>query len=64
MTPKRVDIDRILGDREKIEAALGAAVRDALTRHKRAGDPVAVWHDGKVIWLTPEEIPVAVENAA
>jgi hypothetical protein len=34
------------------------AVREALLRHKRLGNPVAVWREGRVVWLRPEEIPV------
>jgi len=33
------------------------AVQEALIRHKRLGNPVAVWRDGKVVWIPPEEIP-------
>jgi hypothetical protein len=45
------------GDLERIERALREAVRDALLRHKRDGDPVAVWRDGRVVWLEADEIP-------
>ena len=47
------------GDLVRIERALRAAVRDALRRHKRDGDPVAVWREGRVVWLSPEQIPTA-----
>ena len=40
-----------------VEEALARAVGDALRSHKRAGNPVPEWRDGKVRWLTPEEIP-------
>ena len=45
------DIDRIVA-----EAQL--AVHEALMEHRRAGNPVAVWRDSKVVWIPPEEIPV------
>ena len=32
------------------------AVREALLRHKRLGHPVAVWREGRVVWLAPEDI--------
>jgi hypothetical protein len=51
------DIDAILADTGKIKAALRIAVRDALRDHKRAGNPIAVWRNGGVVWLSPEEIP-------
>lgn len=37
--------------------ALRLAVREALLRHKQAGNPVAVWRDGRVVWVQPEDIP-------
>jgi hypothetical protein len=47
-----------VNDIRRIERALRQAVRDALHRHKLAGNPVAVWRNGRVIWIPPEEIPV------
>lgn len=41
-----------------IDDALAEAVRDALLFHKRMNNPVAAWIDGKVVWLSPEEIHV------
>ena len=46
-----------VADPDRIERALRAAVRDALLRHKRDGDPVAIWREGRVVWLQPDEIP-------
>ncbi|MEQ8537225.1 MAG: hypothetical protein RIB93_07155 [Coleofasciculus sp. D1-CHI-01] len=46
---------------EKINQALAKAVQDALLKHKQAGNPVAIWRDGKVVWISPEEI-LAEEN--
>lgn len=57
MSEPKPDIEQILADKYRIEAALRTAVREALARHKRAGNPVATWRDGKVVWLKPEEIP-------
>lgn len=51
-----------VSDLKRIERALRAAVRDALQRHKRDGDPVAVWRDGRVVWLPPDQIPTADES--
>jgi hypothetical protein len=34
------------------------AVNDALLMHKRLGNPVAAWKDGKVIIIPPEEIVI------
>ena len=54
----RDKIEETLADREKITAALAIGVRDALKKHKQAGNPVVVWHDGKIVWLKPEDIQV------
>ena len=43
---------------EEIERVLRHAVRQALQMHKRAGNPVAGWRDGKVVIIPAEEIPV------
>lgn len=40
-----------------VDAAFKRAVREALARHKREGNPVAVWRDGKVTLLTPDQLP-------
>lgn len=37
--------------------ALREAVQEALLRHKLAGNPVAIWKDGRVEWIRPEDIP-------
>lgn len=39
-----------------------AAVREAVLRHKRLGNPIAVWRDGRVVWLAPHEIPAEPEE--
>ncbi len=57
MSQKPLDLEQILADHGKIEAALRAAVQAAIAQHKRAGNPIAVWRDDKVVWLSPEEIP-------
>jgi hypothetical protein len=43
-------------DIQLIQRALGRAVRDALIRHKRAGNPVCAWRNDKVVWIAPEDI--------
>jgi hypothetical protein len=56
LTPaERVDdIPRILG-------AVRLAVQEALRRHKRDGHPFAVWRNGQVEWIQPEDIPDPVD---
>jgi hypothetical protein len=47
-------------DLPRILKAMTEAGREALLRHKRLGNPVAVWRDGRVVWLRPEEIPTDI----
>ena len=56
------DIGKLFNDREGMDRALARAVRQALLQHKRMGNPVAVWRDGKVVWIAPEEIVVSEER--
>ena len=41
----------------EIGAAMSWAVRRDLAAHKREGLPIAVWEDGRVVMIPPEEIP-------
>ncbi|HEU5238709.1 MAG TPA: hypothetical protein VFU37_16375 [Pyrinomonadaceae bacterium] len=34
------------------------AVNDALRMHKRLGNPIAAWKDGKVVIIPPDEIMI------
>ena len=43
-------------DTERITEALQRAVREARECHRRLGNPVAVWQDGKVMLLSPENL--------
>ena len=49
-------ITKAFEDGTPIDDALVEAVREARQRHKREGNPVAEWRDGKVVWVPPEEI--------
>jgi hypothetical protein len=44
---------------EAIERILQAGVQQALSIHKRLGNPIAVWKDGKVVIVPPEEIVIS-----
>lgn len=50
-------VDRV-DDIPQIARALRQAVREALWQHKIAGNPVAVWRNGRVEWIPPEDIPI------
>ena len=45
-------------NRESIEATMREAVEMALLAHKRAGLPIVVWEDGKVVKIPAHDIPV------
>jgi hypothetical protein len=49
-------IDDLFEEGTPIDEALRKAVRDALLRHKKLGNPIAVWEDSRVVWIPPEEI--------
>jgi hypothetical protein len=51
-------IAEAMADGDIITKALQAGVREALIRHKQAGNPIVVMKDGQMVWLKPEEIQV------
>jgi hypothetical protein len=51
-------VEEAFSDPEIITQALVQGVREALLKHKQAGNPIVIWKDGKAVWLAPEEIPV------
>ena len=53
---ERPSIRELLMDNKGTEAALQKAFREAVLAHARAGNPVATWRDGKVVWISPEEV--------
>lgn len=52
------DIDRVFEEGRLIDQALAESVKQALLAHKRAGNPVAEWRDGKVVLIQPEDIAI------
>ncbi len=52
------DPSALFNDEARIQAAMDEAVRAAILDHKRAGNPIAIWRDGQVVWLAPDEIDV------
>ena len=51
-------IDELFHEGKEIDMALKKAVQQALLQHKKAGNPVAAWRDGKVVLIEPEDIVV------
>ena len=56
------DIDQIFKEGTLIDKALKDAVREALLYHKRNGNPVVTWRDGKVVWIPADQIEVDVDD--
>lgn len=50
------DVAAILQDDALVGAALEKATRQAIREHKQEGLPLAVWRDGKVVWVPAEEL--------
>jgi hypothetical protein len=46
---------------KEIESVFRLAVNDALRMHKRLGNPIATWKDGKVVIVPPEEIVIPTD---
>jgi hypothetical protein len=56
-TTEKKTVGELLADDKKIERAMQIATRKAILEHKRAGFPVVVVKEGKIVWLQPDEIP-------
>ena len=58
ITTKRIDLAE---QAEAIQMVLHRAVQHALSIHKRLGNSIAVWKDGKVVIIPAEEIVLSSE---
>lgn len=54
---KKVDITELFRQGDAIDRAIRKGVRDALERHRRLGEKVVVWKDGKIELVLPDPIP-------
>ena len=50
------DIEKLLREGTVIDRAMRAAAREAIRRHKQAGVPVALWKNGKTIWVDANDL--------
>jgi hypothetical protein len=53
---KLKDITAIFREGTPIDRALAAGAREAIRRHKQAGVPMAVWRNGKTVWVDAAEL--------
>lgn len=42
---------------QKIDAGVKAAIAAAIERHRKLGESISIWKDGKVVTLTADQIP-------
>jgi hypothetical protein len=52
-------LQQMLAEADAVEAAVRESVHDALLMHKRLGNSVASWENGRVVWIPADEIPVS-----
>ena len=58
---RRLDVNRILKDGKQADEAIARAAREAVLRHIRAGNRVAVGQNGKTKLLSPREIKLKID---
>jgi len=58
MTQPQLPRDLLISWGEAVDRAVRRAARHALLDHKRSGNPIAVWENGRVEIVPPEEIVV------
>lgn len=58
MRDKQTSPAKMHDETSSIEQAMRRAVRHALLAHKRAGNTVATWKDGRVVLVAAEKIVV------
>jgi hypothetical protein len=47
----------------KIDAGVKAAITQAIEKHRKLGQSISIWQDGKVVTLTAEQIsPIQIKN--
>lgn len=42
---------------QKINTGVKIAITQAIERHRRLGESIAIWRDGKVVILSADQIP-------
>ena len=42
----------------QIDAGVKLAIAKAIERHRRLGESISIWQDGKVVTLTADQIPL------
>jgi hypothetical protein len=47
---------------DRIDAGVKAAIAEAIEKHRRLGQSISIWRDGKIVTLTAAEIPPLSNN--
>ena len=48
----------------KIDAGVKAAITQAIEKHRKLGQSISIWRDGKVVTLTAEQIStIQIKNS-
>ena len=47
----------------RAEEALKKAVADTIADHKRTGDPIVIWRDGKIVKIPADQIELREDQA-
>lgn len=56
--PIEDNISKVLNDPSKVTQIIQSGIRDALLKHKQAGNQICVWRDNKVVWIPAEKIVI------
>lgn len=52
------DIGKIIAEGTQIDEAVRQAVKEAVLKHKQAGNPIVAMRDGQMVWIKADEISV------
>lgn len=58
MSEPKDPISEAFADGHAMDQAMRDGVQEALWRHKCLGESIVVWENGKIVWLSADEIPV------
>ncbi|TAG90167.1 MAG: hypothetical protein EAZ09_23205 [Oscillatoriales cyanobacterium] len=47
---------------DRIDVGVKAAIAEAIEKHRRLGQSISVWRDGKIVTITAAEIPPLSNN--
>lgn len=55
-TSMRRSVNKWMSLQDKAEEALKKAVRQVVQQHKKTGRPLAVWKDGRAVFISPDSV--------